>query len=64
MARMLDESNQVSCYFLSTNGYDGDSLQVEVEKVLKHMVIVPHLQEQILLISEAKNHGSLFYASG
>ncbi len=56
VAKMLDEANRVSCHLLSTNGYNGDALRVEVKKVQKQMVTVPHLQERIALIAESKSH--------
>ncbi len=64
MAAVVEESNQLSCFFLTQHGYNGNILRVEVNTVKPTKVTMPHSKERINMITKATNHGQLFCATG
>ncbi len=47
MEKSMEDANRVSCFFLTQIGYDGSALWVEVAKLKKLTVTVPHSGERI-----------------
>ena len=60
----IQESNNVSTYFLLHNRYDGNSFKNTIKKVSRKSVMVRYLTERIEKIQQATTHGNLFRATG
>ena len=61
----IQEQNTLACTALSHSVYNGDAMRVEIIPIAQTKVIMaPHTQEQIELLSEAKKHGQIFAATG
>jgi len=62
---LIVEHNVITCNALSLEGYNGDVMKITLKPVERPSVLtVPHLQEQIELLSRAKTHGNIFAATG
>ncbi len=64
VAKSMQEANQVRCYLLMQNGYNGNILCVTLNKQKTERVTVLHCNKQIELLANAANHGQLFCATG
>ena len=65
LVHLIVEHNVIACNALSLEGYDGDMMKVTLKPVNRTTVVtVPHSQERIDLLSQAKTHGSIFAATG
>jgi hypothetical protein len=65
LVRLIVEHNFIACNALTLEGYNGDAMQVTLKPVERTTVLtVPHSQERIELLSQAKTHGNIFAATG
>ncbi len=65
LVHLIVEHNVIACNALSLEGYDGDMMKVTLKPVNRTTVVtVPHSQERIDLLRQAKTHGSIFTATG
>jgi hypothetical protein len=65
LVHLIVEHNVIACNALSLEGHDGDMMKVTLKPVNRTTVVtVPHSQERIDLLSQAKTHGSIFAATG
>eukprot|EP00985_Skeletonema_marinoi_P001036 scaffold429_cov115-Skeletonema_marinoi.AAC.3 len=61
----LQATNNMSTFFLTQQGYDGNAFVATVKKRPKQSnVTVRHTQDRIDMLARAKTHGDLFYATG
>jgi hypothetical protein len=59
------ELNVIACNTLSLEGYNGDVMKITLKPVMRPSVLtVPHSQERIELLSQAKTHCNIFVATG
>jgi hypothetical protein len=62
---LIQEHNTLACTALTLAGYNGHHLQLTAKPAASTKVItLPHTQERIELLSEAKKHGQIFAATG
>ena len=62
---LIVERNVIACNVLSLEGYNGDVMKITLKPVVRPSVLtVPHSQERIELLSQAKTHGNIFAATG
>ena len=58
---LIVEHNVIACNTLSLEGYNGDVMKITLKPVVHPSVLtVPHSQERIELLSQAKTHGNIF----
>jgi hypothetical protein len=58
---LIVEHNIIACNALSLEGYNDDVMKITFKPVVRPSVLtVPHLQERIKLLSQAKTHGKIF----
>jgi hypothetical protein len=62
---LLIGHNVITCNTLTMEGYNDDVMKITL-KPIKHTAVVtlPHTQDQIELLSQAKSHGNIFAATG
>ena len=62
---LIVEHNVIACNALTLEGYNGDVMKITLKPVEYSSVFtVPHSQERIELLSQAKSHGNIFAATG
>ncbi len=65
LVHLIVEHTTIACNALSLEGYNGDVMKITLKPVERTTVLtVPHLQEQIELLSQAKTHGNIFATTG
>jgi hypothetical protein len=65
VALLVQEHNTIACSALCLAGYNGFAMKMTIKPDKSTKVItVPHTQERIELLSEAKTHGQIFAATG
>jgi hypothetical protein len=65
LVQLIVEHNVIACNALLLKGYNGDMMKVTLKPVQRTTVVtVPHSQERIDMLSQAKTHGSIFSATG
>jgi hypothetical protein len=65
LVHLIVEHNVIACNKLTMEGYNGDVMKITL-KPIKRMtcVTLPHTQDRIKLLSQAKSHGNIFAATG
>jgi hypothetical protein len=65
LVHLIVEHNVIACNALTLEGLNGDTMKITLKPVERTTVLtVPHLQERIELLSQAKTHGNIFAATG
>ncbi len=58
---LIVEHNVIACNALTLEGLNGDTMKITLKPVERTTVLtVPHSQERIELLSQAKTHGNIF----
>ena len=65
LVHLIVEHNVIACNALTMEGYTGNMMKITL-KPIEHMtcVTLPHMQDQIELLCQAKSHGNIFAATG
>ncbi len=62
---LIVEHNVIACNALTLEGLNGLTMKIMLKPVKRTTVLtVPHSQERIELLSQAKTHGNIFAATG
>ena len=65
LVHLIVEHNVIACNALTLEGFNGDNMKITLKSIERTTVLtVPHPQERIQLLSQAKTHGNIFAATG
>jgi len=65
LGHLIVEHNVIACNALAMEGYNGDVMKITLKPIeCTTCVTLPHTQDRIELLSQAKSHGNIFAATG
>ncbi len=65
LVHLIVEHKVIACNALTIEGYNGDVMKITLKPIERMTcVTLPHTQDRIKLLSQAKSHGNIFAAIG
>ena len=65
LVHLIVEHNVIACNALTMEGYTSDVMKITLKPIERTTcVTLPHTQDRIELLSQAKSHGNIFAATG
>ena len=65
LVHLIVEHKVIACNALTIEGYNGDMMKITLKPIERMTcVTLPHTQDRIELLSQAKSHGNIFAAIG